>query len=890
MRWMEQLRMLTLMLLGRREQSARLDQELDFHLRQQIAENISRGMSAEQARSAALRLFGNPSLLREEARSTWSWNWMEKLWRDLRYGLRTLRRAPGFALIAILVMVLGIGATTSLFTIVRSVLLRPLPFRDPDKLVMVYERFRNNGGVDDPYNQVSPGDFSDWREQTHSFADMAAWRWWGCNLTGEHGELPEVVMAAAGSWNLFSILGISPAYGRTFTAEEDRPGHGQVVLLSWSLFERRFAGDHSIVGRQVHLDTDTFTVVGVLPREFNYPDPRVQLWVPYTNSFPASFGWPHDMHQSYVIARLRDGVSAEAAIKPVAALQYQIHMANLNRPVAEDAVFRPMIEDVVENARTPLLMLLGAVGCMLLIACLNVSNLLIARGAARRKEVAVRGALGGSRWTLVREQMTEAFLVCLIGGALGFGLSTTATNWLAVHWRDLPRADAIHLDGSVFAFSLALVVLCALLAGLVPALSTTRQDLLTVLQESGRSLGGSATRSRLRKILLTGEIALTVILLVSAGLLFKSFMHLRMTDLGSLSDNVLTIKYGLPEKQYNKPEMIVGFHEALLERVRRLPGVVAAGLISTPPGGGHENDLIFIIPEHPSSGPLLDQDALTRTADPGYFSALQVPLITGRFFTNADRLGRSNYIIINKTLADKFFRQESPLGKHIAMLWSKMTERDTFEIVGVVGDTIQVIGQPVRPMVYFPILSGLPNQTSMATIAVRSAGDPLALSVPIQKQIEALDPELPVFDVLTMQQIIGRATATQNFSATLVLAFAGLSLLLAAVGLYGVLSYMVSQRITEIGIRMALGAQRKQVLGLVFLDGLRPVLIGLILGSAGAAAAGMLIKSLLYGTRPVDPAVFAAMIASLLLTAAIASAVPALRASRIEPIQALRME
>lgn len=887
MRWPQQLRERMVLLFRRRSESARLQQELEFHLEQQVAENIARGVSPDEARFAALRRFGNPTLLREETRSTWSWNWMEKAWRDLRYGLRTLRRAPGFALVAVAVMALGIGATTSLFTIVRSVLLRPLPFHDPDKLVMVYDHFTRFVGEAYNYNAVAPADFYDWRNQTHGFQDMAAWRWEAGNMTGEHAELPEVVVGAAGTWNMFSLLGVQPVLGRTFTPDEDRPDANHVLLLSWSLFQRRFAGDRSIVGKTLRLDSNSYTIIGVLPQWFTYPAERVQYWLPYATTFSKEELASHEKHQSYVIARLKKGVSAEAATKEASALQYQIHAAEPMKAICDEATFRPMIDDVVVKAKTPMLVLLGAVGCMLLIACLNVSNLLVARGAARRKEVAIRGALGGSRLTLIREQMTESLLICLIGGALGVLLSFWATEWLAHNWQELPRASDVHLDGVVVGFSIALTFVAALLAGLLPAISSTGKGLLAVLQDSSRSLGGSASRAGLRRTLLTAEIALTVVLLVSAGLLFKSFLHLRTADLGCITDNVLTIRYGLPEKQYNKPEMVVSFHEAVLERVRRLPGVIAVGMVSLPPGAGHWGDYVFTIPEHPSQGAVMEQDALVRAANPGYFRVMGIPLLSGRFFTEADRLDRAYYVIISKKLAERFFPGESPLGKHLSVGWNHKSE--PYEIVGVVGDTLERVDRPVRPIMYFPVLSGI-DQTTDIALVIHTSGDPLSLSVPVQKQVAGLDPELPVYEVQTMQEIIGKATATQSFSATLVLAFAGLSLLLAAVGLYGVLSYLVSQRVTEIGIRIALGAQRREVLRLVLLDGMRPVLIGLLIGSAGAVAAGMLIKSLLYGTRPIDPAVFAAMLGSLVLTAAIASAIPALRACRIEPSQALRTE
>jgi predicted permease len=735
---------------------------------------------------------------------------------------------------------------------------------------------------------VAAADFHDWREKTHGFQDMAAWRWWAGSITTNSGEMPEHFAGAAGSWNLFSVLGVEPVLGRTFTPDEDRIGAPDAVILCWSFFQSRFRGDSSIVGKAVRIDSKPYTVVGVLPKSFTYPDPEVKVWIPYTTAFEPDELVAHDKHQSRVVARLKENVPAAAAIQEVSALQYRMHMAELTKPVAEDAVMRPMIEDVVQDVKTALLILMASVVCMLLIACLNVSNLLVARGAARRREVAIRGALGGSRLKLVREQITESFLISIAGGLLGLLLSFFVTRWLATHWQDLPRADDIQVDGTVLLFATVIVLVSALLAGLVPAISSTGKNLLSALQESSRALGGGLSRASLRKTLLAAEVTLTVILLISAGLLFKSFMHLRSSDLGCATDGVLTMRFGLPEIQYDKAEKIVAFHESLLERVRNLPGVVAAGLVSTAPGAGYESSRLFSIPEHPFSGEPRNWDAMRRTADPGYFNAIQIPVLQGRVFTTQERLDRSNYVVISKLLADQYFPGESPLGKHIKVEWNQKSE--TMEIIGVAGDTIPEIGEPIKPMIYFPLLSGATTETTLVTIVVRTAQDPLALALPVQKQISSLDPQIAVNHVLTMQQIIGRATASKNFSASLVLAFAVLSLMLAAVGLYGVLSYLVQQRVSEIGIRMALGAQRSQILRLVLLDGMRPVLFGVALGLLGGAAAGTLIKSILYGTRPLDPIVFAGMIGILLLTAAMASAIPALRACRIEPTQALRTE
>jgi predicted permease len=885
MRLLNRFRMAVLMLFRRESETTRLDNELQFHLEQQIQENVAKGLGPNEAREAALRAFGNPTLLRDQTRSTWSWNWLEKFLRDLRYGVRTLARSPGFSLTAILVMALGIGATTSLFTIVRSVLLKPLPFRDPDNLVMVYEHHREDTRGDG-FDVVSPGDFNDWRQRTHGFADMAAGLMTSFDLTGEHAELPEVVQGAGGSWNLFSVLGVPLALGRAFRPEEDRIGANHVVVLTWSFFQRRFSGNASVIGKQLRLNGTPYEVVGVLPREFTYPDSRVQVWVPYASTFqPADYA-RHDFHQSRVVARLRPGVSAAAAVNEVSALQYQIHLANPSAPVAEEARVRPILDDVTQDVKTPLVVLMCAVGCMLLIACLNVSNLLVARSASRRKELAVRGALGGSRLMLIGEQMAESLLICAAGGTLGVLLSFLATRWLADHWTDLPRADAIHLDGTVLAFAVGLVFFTALLAGLLPAISSTGEGIFAGLQESSRSIGGSLSRATLRKTLLTVEIALTVILLVSAGLLFKTFLHLRTVNLGCATDHVLTMNYGLPQKQYDTREKVIAFHQSLLERVRRLPGVIAAGLVSTPPGAGYGGDFVFTLPEHPSNSFQLQDQAINRAADPGYFSAMQIPLIAGRFFTDQERLDRDGYLIINKKFADQFFPGENPIGKHITVGFLSRT----YEILGVVGDTVYDVAQPIKAMMYFPILSGIPGQASYATIVARTAGDPLALSIPIQQQVAALDPGLPVSDILTMQQILGKSTATQSFSASLVLAFATLSLLLAAIGLYGVLSYLVAQRNTEIGIRMALGAQRAEVLRLVLFDGLRPVLFGLLIGLAGGSTAASFVRSILYGTSPFDPVVLITMVGGLLVTALVACALPAIRASKIEPMQALRTE
>jgi predicted permease len=871
--------------IGKRD--ADLEHELQSDLELEEEEQRERGVSPEEARYAARRAFGNPTLIHEQARAAWNWNRLENLLRDLRISIRTLLRSPGFSMIAVLVMALCIGAATSLFTVVRSVLLKPLPFRDPGRLVMIYEHFRdpsmNTQGFN--YNAVAPADYRDWRAQTHGFEDMAAWRYWQFNLTGERGELPELVGARGGSWNLFPLLGVQAAIGRTFTENEDRPD-GNAVMLTWNLFERRFGGDRSIVGRQIHLDGKPYTVVGVLPKWFTYPDTKVQVWVPYASGLPPAVLQHHDFHFSRVVARLRPEVSLANALSQVEAVQHRLHLQNLNAPVAEDVAPRTINEDLAQDVKKPLLILMCAVGCMLLIGCLNVANLLVARGAARQREIAIRGALGARRLTLVRAQLTESLLICVAGGGGGVLLSLAATKWLVSAWKDLPSAEGIHVDGIVLGFACALVFSAALLAGLLPAISSTSKTVLAALQPSSRSAAGSQSRTALRKTLLAVEIATTVVLLIAAGLLLKSFWRLRTTDVGCTTDNVLTMSYSLPANKYDSSEKVNALNETLLERVRHLPGILAAALGSSVPGAGPGGDDDFTITEHRPTAPgTAMPDALIRWADPGYFGTLQIPLLNGRFFTSRDRAGQPKTVIISQQLAEQYFPGENPLGKHLHVA---SEENGDYQVVGVVANTLYQVGKPAKATMYFSILNG--GNYMGLSLAVRTAYDAQALSIPIQKQIAELDPELPVSDVFTMHQIIAQSLGNASLSASLVLAFAALSLVLASVGLYGVLSYLTTQRTGEIGVRMALGAERGQVLRLMLGDGLLSALYGLVLGLAASAGAVRLIQSMLYGTRPLDPAIFATVAATLLLVAALACLVPAWRASRIDPMQALRTE
>jgi len=881
MRWVDQLRMRTEMIFRRGRAGELLDRELRFHLEEQIAENVAAGMSAEEARRAALRGFGNPAALRDQARETWSWSSVESVVRDARIGARTLWRTPGFAGIAVLVMALGIGANIALFTIVRSVLLRPLPFREPDRLVRLYEHSSNDQY---PYNQSSGGVFSEWQKQSRSFTDLALSGYAGYNLSGTRGQLPENVRASEVSWNLFPTLGVEPALGRGFTADDDQHSANATVVLSWGLWKRRFGGDPAILNQTILLDAKPYTVIGVMPAWFAWPDQSRQLWTPLHYREPADVLEALDEHNFIAIGRLKPGVTAAQAVAELSVITRRIHDQHLdNASVSKSAEIRPLLDALVGNIKTPLYVLLAATGCVLLIACLNVANLLVARSAARRREMAIRTALGGSRLRLMHEQLTESLLLSATGGVLGCGLAALTIRWLLSAQPEMARAEGIRPDAMVGVFSLALIALSAVFTGLVSSLSAGGQGILTPLQESSRSYSAGQGRTRLRRVLLTLEVGLTVVLLVGSGLLLKSYKKLRSSDLGCVTENILTMSLDLPEARYTADTQRAGFFDMLLARVRSLPGVQAAGYIfPVVPGAGYGGDSGFRITEHPPLPQGKGQWARTLFTDPGYFSTMGIPMLRGRTFSTDQRPGHPTEIIVSETFVRQYFPGEDPLGRHIKK------GPYTYTIVGVCGDTLFEVSEPAAPAMYFALDAA--EDMNSATLVIRSGADVTQYALPVQRIVQQMDRDLPVSDILTMDQVVGRNTADANFDATLLLIFAASSLLLAAVGLFGVLSYIVAQRTTEIGIRIALGAQRDQVVRLVLSDGLRPALYGLVLGLGASAAVTRLLQSMLYRTQALDPGVFVVVSLLLLAVAAGACLAPAWRASRLDPMEALRTE
>ena len=880
LRLLAQIRAALFSLFQRGRASAQLDDELRFHLERQISENIAAGMTPGEARSAALRTFGNPALLRDRARATWNWNSLESLLRDLRYVFRALRRTPGFTAVAIAVMALGICANVALFTIVRGVILKPLPFQDPERLVMLYETRMHKG--DAPvYNVVAGGIYAEWKRQNHTFSNMALASSSLVGLSGSAGHLPEKLRSGEFSWDLLPTLGVQPAIGRNFTQSEDNPSSDGKVLLSWSLWQRRFGGDRGILNQTVYIDSRPFTVIGVMPAWFDFPNSATQLWIPVSHERPEEQMTAFSNHMFRVIGRLRPGITQAEAVADLSLISLRIHNANLSDPfIFMAANSRPLLDHMVGKMKQPLLILLGATACVLLIACLNVANLLVARAAARQKDLAIRTALGGGRARLIRERLMESLLLSIFGGAIGIALSKAALEWL-IHTRpDLNRVESIRFDGVVAAFTIGVIALCALISGLIAAFSTRSKNNLNMLQESSRALSSGRAKASLRRVLLAVEVSLTVVLLIGAGLLLKSYERLRSTDMGCLTSNVLTLHTGLPDARYGPPAR-VNFFDTFLNRVRALPGITAAGFVDGVPGQGYLGDNTFNIVEHPPLPQGKGQFALDRTADPGYFEAIGIPLLRGRIFNPSLRLNDADEIVVDQLFVNTFLPGEEPIGKHI------QANNKKYVIVGVVGATRFEIGENPLPTIYYSLKAG--NQP-FGTIVIRSNQDVGQFALPIQRMVSEMDPDLVVSDILTMEQLLGKSVLDASFNATLLFAFATLSLILAAAGLFGVLSYIASQRTNEIGIRIALGAQREQVLRLMLMDGMWPAVVGLAVGLLISAGAVRLLQSMLYQTQALDPAVFVAVAITLLAVAAVACMLPAWRASRLDPVQALRTE
>ncbi|HEX8115778.1 MAG TPA: ABC transporter permease, partial [Pyrinomonadaceae bacterium] len=755
--------------------------------------------------------------------------------------------------------------------------LQPLPYKDADRLVIVWE---DNTKLGFPNDTPAVANYIDWRDQSTVFEGMAALADLSINLTGA-GE-PERFDGKRVSANFFSLLGVEPLLGRGFLAEEDAPGANHVVVLSHGLWQRRFGSDKGLVGKSITLNGEGYTVVGVMPPGFKFMNEDVGMWVPvaFTPQQKANRG----SHYLQVVARLKPGVTVEGAQAEMSTIATRLQQQYPEQNTDLGASVVPLHEEVVGKIKPALLVLLGAVGFVLLVACANVANLLLARAAARRREVAVRAALGASRWRIVRQLLAESVLLSGLAGALGLLLAVWGVELLVgLDPAGVQRAGEVTLDWRVLAFTLGLSVLTGILFGLAPALQASKADFVESLKEGGRS-GQGLARSRMRSALVVGEVALTLVLLVGAGLLLKSFSRLLAVDPGLDPHNVLTLDVALPPAKYKEPQRIKDFYERLTQEAAALPGVQAAGLVSILPLAGDDSSNFVQIEGRAPLPPGQAMRAGRRNVSADYFRAIGIPVKRGRALAASDAEGAQPVLVINESLARSFFPDEDPVGKRV-----RTGDKSPWvEIVGVVGDVRhRGLDVDARPEMFFPHTQ---TPSRRMTLVVRSSGDPAALAAPLRERVRSIDRDQPVGNVKTMEEWVSESVASRRFTAALLGVFAAAAAALAALGLYGVVSYSVAQRTHEIGLRVALGARPRDVLRLVIGQGMTLTLVGTAVGVAAALALTRVITGLLFGVGATDPAVFVAVPLLLLVVALLACYLPARRATKVDPMVALRYE
>lgn len=877
-------------LFHRSAMESELNDELRFHFDQAVEKFKRAGLTDQEATRRARLSFGGDAQIAEDCREARGTSFIETTLQDIRYAARQLLAQPGFAVVMVLTLALSIGANSAIFSVIQNVLLRSLPYPHPERLVRI---FLSNAEY--PKFPLNPWDFRDYRTRSHSFESLAAMSRGDLQLSGA-GTAPRMLHAFQITSGYFHVLGLRPALGREFDPQMELPGNQHEVILSDRLWRSQFGAAPDIVGRRITLNDRPFTIVGVMPPGTEHPGndyqplpygEDVDIWWPFAfEGSPAQRG----SHFIEGIGRLRPGVSVAQAHAELNAIQTQ-----LGREHPQSAGWHvltvPLYNEVVGPSRKMLLVLFGAVVMVLLIACANAANLLLARASTRRRELAVRLALGAQRSRLIRQLLTESLFMALLGGALGFALALGGVKALvSLLPAGFPRAHEIHVSPPVFAFTFLITAAAGILFGLVPALQASRTDPGQGLHDGGRTTTAGAGVSRLRNVLVVAEVGLACVLLVGAGLMLRSFLNLLHLDPGFRQQHVLTASLSLPGIEYKTPEAVAHFYEQLTTSLAALSGVESAGAGSDLPWTGYDENLGGFIIEGKQPPPHQEFHGRYHIATPGYFRALGIPLLSGRFFTDADKPGAPSVVIINHAMAQKYWGHQDPVGSRIDFFDDHPTEKSWTTIVGVVGDVKDKPGSPAaEPAFWWSNRQQLWPFVDMSVV-IRADGDPGWLADALRAQVKRLDPALAVADVQQMTQIVQGSVATPRFAFVLVGLFAGLAILLAAIGIYGVIAYSVSQRTAEFGLRMAMGAQRSDVLRLVLVQAARLVLSGTVAGMLLAVLLSRVIKSLIYDVSPNDPATLAIVAAIVLLAAVLACCIPARRATQANPMIALRAE
>jgi len=805
---------------------------------------------------------------------------METLLKDVRYGIRSLLKQPAFTAIAVITLALGIAGNTVIFSAVNSLLVKPLAFPELDRMVAIWEA-RLSQGVE--RNEVTMADYLDWRKQNQTFEQMGLYRWWSANLTGV--EPPERIQGFLVSTNFLDVTGVKPFIGRAFSAEEDQPGKDAVVILNYGLWQRRFGGDANIVNQTVSLNGVKRTIIGVLPKEFNYPS-GMDVMAPL--ALTPELASNRDNHTYYVLGRLKQNVSLPLAQTDLSTIAARLEKDYPQANTGHGVVVYPIVEDTVRFYARALWVLMGAVGFVLLIACANVANLTLARSSTRQREIALRLALGASRSRIIRQLLTESVMVALIGGALGvliayWGIDAMRAANPGEAAKFAPGWEHLGINFPVLVFTLGVSVLSGALFGLAPAWQASKPDLNDALKEGGRTTSSS---HRLRNALVVCEVALALMLLVSAGLLLRSFLSLLNTDPGFNSTNLLTMKLVLPAAKYKDDQARAAFYSELLNRIRVLPGVESVAAVNYLPLGGSNSSDIFLIEGLPEPPPGQEFIGRYRVCTPDYFQTMGIPILKGRAFTEQDKVDAPRVVIVNETLAQRYWPNQDPINKRMRFT-GPLEKNPWIQVVGVVKDVKHALSLPMSSDYYLP--QNQDTWSSMVLVA-KTKTEPMSMAAPIRQQVWAIDKDEPVFDVRTMQQVRALSVALYSFSSVTLTIFAAVALILSAVGIYGVMAYVVTQRTHEIGIRMALGARSRDVLRLVVRHGMTLALIGVGVGLGGAWALTRFMSSLLVGVSPTDAVTLSAVSLCLISIALIACYLPARRATKVDPLVALRYE